>query len=350
MTESSNEQIAFPEVQVPGSGEEPTADVLRSEIEAWIDSDAFTALASAEGARPDGNVAERLAYLDGFSACAWDFRAKAARLAEAGYIERNQVDPDEVSGDRERLTVAAASALGLATARPPRAASYDHVLILGGLVRATLWRSLYAGALLSSGKVSAREVTALTAFRDLVRNPSDLALDEASLLGVFGLPLTETEASVMEDCMAKAFALDQPLTTQDEGSTEGDHGRFRVATATAGAMKVSLVAAPNPKSGQRADTGQTMRYWAEEKARLKQGDTILFVTSSIYVPFQHVVAIQNLALPYGTRVETIGVDHSVVDSSPMPQTFRGVHYLQELRSTIRAFRQLLGVLDARSSP
>ncbi|MFD0327295.1 hypothetical protein ACFQZC_01420 [Streptacidiphilus monticola] len=285
-------------------------------------------------------------YLDGFSAAAWDFRAKAARAAKAGYVERNQVDVEEVAGAREALAVAAAQALGLVTARPPRSSRYDHVLILGGLVRANLWRAAYAGALLSGGHIDAPSVTALTAFRRLARNEQDMSLDEPSLLDAFALPRRQTEADVMEDCLARAFELESDFVTEAQGGEYDDHDRFRVAAAKAQGRTVTLVAAPNPAGANRANTGQTMRFWAEQVARLRPGDSILFVTSSIYVPFQHVVALQNLALPYQAQVDTVGVDHALVDPAPMPQEFRGVHYLQELRSAIRSFRHLLGDLDA----
>ena len=102
------EELCFPAVQVPGSGADPTPQTLRREIDAWISSEAFCELVRAEGGDPIGTLAERLAYLDGFSAAAWDFRSRAARLAGAGFVERNQVAVDEVRGRRERLALAAA--------------------------------------------------------------------------------------------------------------------------------------------------------------------------------------------------------------------------------------------------
>lgn len=336
------DQLVFPDVNVPGSGEDPTPQVLRREIDEWIQSEAFQALLVAEGGQPTGLLRERLAYLDGFSAAAWDFRAKAARLTKAGYLERNQVAVDEVDGEREALATAAARALGLVEARPPASSSYDHVLVLGGLVRANVWRSAYAAHLLTAGRVQAPVVTGLTAFRELARNDSDPSLDEPSLLSAFGLPDRQTEAEVMEDALVRAFGLESALTTSAGGGDEnGQQGRFRVASHVTSGLTVDLVAAPNPRSSHRANTAQTMTYWAQDVVHLRPGQTILFVTSSIYVPFQHAVAVQSLGLPFGARVETIGVDHTIIEPAPMPQTFRGVHFLQELRSAVRAYRQLL---------
>lgn len=338
MTDVSTTNVSYQPVPVPGAGEDPTAERLRREVDTWIGSPAFAELAAGEGAAPSGTLAERLAYLDGFSAAAWDFRGKAARESRSGYRERNQVDRDEVGGGREAQVLSSARALGLVDARPPARRHYQHVLVLGGLVRANLWRTAYAAHLIRTGAITTPDVTGLTAFRALARNEQDATQDEYHLLDVFGRPARDTEADVMEDSLIREFGLGS-LTVHDHGGEEVQ--RFKVASAQTQDLRVSLVAAPNPTSAQRADTGTTMRYWAQEVAHIAPGDSILFVTSCIYVPFQHAVAVQNLGLPFGARVETVGVDHTVVDSQPLPQTFRGVNYLQELRSSIRAFRQLL---------
>lgn len=349
MTDTLADTPDYAPVPVPGAGEAPTPEVLAKEIDEWISSAAFTDLAASDGAQPNGTLAERLAYLDGFSAAAWDFRAKEARAKAAaqqgvtGYVERNQVDRDAVSGDRERAVVASARALGLVDARPPRRESYDHVLVLGGLVRANLWRSAYAGHLIRTEKLRAPDVTALTAFRDLAHNEQDPTQDEPHLLEVYSLPQRANEAEVMEDCLERAFTAEPLRTHSDSGDGNAD-ARFRVATGKAGDVTLNLVAAPNPKSQQRADTASTMQYWASEVVHVKPGDSILFITSTIYVPFQHAVAVQNLGLPFGAHVETVGVDHTIIDASPLPQVFRGVNYLQELRSSVRAYRTLLDLV------
>jgi hypothetical protein len=106
----------------------------------------------------------------------------------------------------------------------------------------------------------------------------------------------------------------------------------------------------SPRRTPRLRTGltraQTMRHWAGDVAHVAPGASILVVTSSIYVPFQHAVALQHLGLPFRARVETVGVDHTVIDPNPLPQVFRAVNYLQELRSAIRAYRQLASRVEA----
>lgn len=57
------------------------------------------------------------------------------------------------------------------------------------------------------------------------------------------------------------------------------------------------------------------------------------------------MALQHLGLPFGCSIDTVGIDFSVIDNSPSPQTFRGASYLQEIRSALRAYRQLVGLLN-----
>jgi hypothetical protein len=59
--------------------------------------------------------------------------------------------------------------------------------MLGGLVRANLWRTPYTAHLLNHG-ISAGDVSAITAYRRLARNDADPSRDEFKLLEEFGLP------------------------------------------------------------------------------------------------------------------------------------------------------------------
>ena len=147
----------------------------------------------------------------------------------------------------------------------------------------------------------------------------------------------------MADSLTRAFGLDPPLRV-GPGKSAGDFGPARVAAQVAPDLRVGLVAVPKPGDATRADTVRTLTYWADEVGRPRAGQAILVVTSAIFVPFQLADAIRTLGLRCGVRVETVGVDHSVVDPAPMPSAFRGVHYLQEIRSAVRSYRQLVDAL------
>lgn len=332
----------FQEVAVPGQGEDPTPEVLLAEITAWVRSAPLQSLVSHfGGALPVDGLAAQLAYLDEFTASAWNFR----RRVGDGPKERNQVDADAVSGPDEDLVMAAADALGLVRPRRPSYRDYDHVLMLGGLVRANLWRTAYAAHLLNHG-VSAGNVAAISAYRDLAPNDADPSADEFKLLEAFGLPRRQYEWEVMEDCLRRAFRLPE-FTVERESDPSAQEGqRFRVASATSDGQRVSLIVAPALDHDGRANTADGYRYWAEQVQHVKPGDRILAVTTCIYVPYQHAVALGYLALPFGCRVDTVGIDFSAIGDDPNPQRFRGAHYLLEIRSAVLAYRRLATPLSA----
>jgi hypothetical protein len=317
----------FAPVAIPGRGADPSSADVRDEIRNWIDSDAMTALLgefSGPAAR-DGSLADRLAELEGFSARVWDFRANR---------ERNLIDPNAIEADAQRLTLDAAQALGLVAPEQPRSLSYDHILVLGGLVRACVLRSEYTALLMKSG-LKARSVAALTGFRVL-------AGDEPELLHSFGLPPTRSEHEVMTNAVVEAFQVGCLDVTRQSDMDVPDNERFLVAEGTTQdgtALRVVVAPSEEPRS-RRANTADTYRYWAREMGRPGRGDSLLLVTSTIYVPFQHADAIRILGLPLGCRLDTIGFDPQRVDDRRVPQSFTAAHYLQEIRSAIRSLRLL----------
>lgn len=327
----------FPPCVVPGQGEDPDAGVLLAEIAAWVRSEPLRALVRRFGdGTPSGDLAGELDYLDAFTAQHWNFR----RAGAADPKERNQIDQDAISGADEQLVIEAATALGLVRPRPPKYQRYDHVVVLGGLVRANVWRPEYAAHLLRSG-VHADSIVGITAYRDLTVNKEVPDRDEYELLKAFGLPRRAYEWQVMEDGLRRAFGLPE-FTVALQSSPDAVGGaRFRVAHAESAGRAVSLVVAPALDGGPRANTADGYRYWADQVGHVKPGDQVLAVTTCIYVPYQHAVAIQLLGLPFGCSIDTVGIDFAAVDDSLSPQEFRGAHYLLEIRSALRAYRQLV---------
>jgi hypothetical protein len=330
----------FEPVIVPGQDEEPAPEQLLAEIASWVRSDPLRTLIRHFGnGKPSGDLASELAYLEKFTIEKWKFRKDK---------ERNQVDPDAITGEDEKLAMAAADALGLVRPHPPRHQHYDHVVILGGLVRASMWRPAYAAHLLRSG-LTAGTVTAISAYRDLAPHEDDPSRDEYKLLEVFGLPRRAFEWEVMEDGLRRAFNL--PAFTVQQQSPPDAEGpnRYRVAFAEAGQNRLWLVVAPALERRPRANTADGYRYWAGEVGHVKRGQRILAITTCIYLPYQHAVALQHLGIPFGCRVETVGVDFSVIDDSLCRQEFRGVNYLLEVRSAIHGYRQLVTSLLAQGA-
>ena len=307
---------------------------LDSGILTWVESDALAALVAEFGEAgeriPAGTIGQRLSWLDEFSE-RWDFRAGK---------ERNLVADSEYSPGTVELVLAAAEALGLRGSVQPTTQLYDHVLILGGLVRACVARPLHAAHLIANGLV-ARELTALGGYRPLGGN-------ELPLASTLGLAEHCDEFDVMDAGVRKAFSLGEPTSERGiHSETVGASWRVREYAGPAG-IPVSVIAAPSSEPGvRRANTPDTYEWFASEIAHLSDGQSLLIITTAIYVPFQHANALRMFALPHNVLVETVGVEPGTLDER-LAQTFMPHQYLQEVRSTIRAFRDLHGALTTEN--
>lgn len=315
---------AFERVPAPGSGGSDTRESILDEVERWVSGAPIAALLAAFGAEPPvGPTRDRLDWLEQFSAENWDFRAGK---------ERNLAAAQTFAEPVQATIFSVATALGMVSTQPPRAARYDHVLILGGLVRACLLRPRYAADLLRQG-VRASAVAALTAFRPL--GGDEPALVRAA--GITGEPANEMEA--MQEGLMRAFGLD-PAAAHDVGSGEGFATEL-VRSWRQDDTTVELVVAPSPEpETRRANSADTYAYWADRHAHLQPGAQILLITSAIYVPFQGCDAVRVLALPRGCSVETVGVDVTSTDLGALQQQFTPANYLQEIRSAVRSVRSL----------
>lgn len=283
------------------------------------------------GSAPAGGLIETLDWLDAFSESHWNHRRGQ---------ERNLAETRTFHPDLDRLIVEAAGALGLRSGGGPRFDDYDEMLVLGGLVGACVLRPRLARKLLTDG-VAAGEVTALGGFREFKG-------DESTLARRAGIP-EANEATAMLAGMRAAFDLGSPLSDDGDRSDPNPFHWWRV-TRFAGCPPVTVVAAPSADPLRRVTTPDTYAYWATEIARLpaRPTTTILLITSATFVPYQHAHAIRTLAIPYGAIVDTVGTDpHAPVDEA-FRKSSQPAHYLQEMRSTIRALRDLASATTAFS--
>lgn len=325
----------FEQVPLVGTGLDPAGD-----IDGWLASVPVHALVEAfsstgqdlelarDLAAEKGDVAERLARLDAFTD-RWDTRRGR---------ERNQADELPMRPDQEELVTAAAEALGMCGGTRLRYDRYDHVLMLGGLVRACLVRTAHAAHLIRSGQVTAGSVTALGGHRPFVG-------DEFELAARAGAPELAEEYEAMDFGTRRAFGLGAPESVEGEkselpGGTWGVR-HYRAADGT----PVQVVAAPSSEpERRRADTPDSYAFFAEHVAALQPGERLLLVTTSIYVPAQHAAAVRMLKLPFGVEVDTVGNEPGAV-AGMAPHQFTATKYLLEVRSTVRSLVRLAEVLS-----
>lgn len=309
-----------------------SGDVV-ADTEAWLASEPLAVLVSEFGGdpteftRPDLPLAARLSALDAFTE-RWDTRRG---------LERNLATELDLSEAQENLLKDAANALCL-RGDPPRHRHYDHMLMLGGLIRACVARPSYAAHLIREREITAGEVTTLGAHRPFVGNEFEQAAD----LG-WG-DLTE-EYEALDAGTRRAFDLGEPEFEEGErfadiGSTWGvKHYK------TSAGLPVRVVAAPSSEPAiRRANTADSYKFFAEYVANLKPGERLLLISTAIYVLPQHVAALRILALPYGVDVDTIGAKPTNRPKLPL-SNYSATKYLLEIRSTVRALAQLVSALD-----
>jgi hypothetical protein len=262
-------------------------------------------------------------WYDELAAEHWDFRRG---------VERNQARPANLTPRQEDAALATAAALGLVAAQPPSRQNYDHVLILGGLVRACVVRPAYAARLAQAGAMFGT-ITALGGFRPLFGDELDLA----AALGV----KADNELDAMVQGMARAFALDRDPETRRSHPSPTAHGDWAIARF-AERPDISVIAAPSSDAAaRRANTADTLIWWAEQQDAINRSH-ILLITTAIYVPYQDAGAIRTLGIPHNATVETVGVPADIADLGPHTQPFGPDNYLQEIRSAISGYRDLLG--------
>lgn len=332
MAELQQAGIVLPRVPLLPTGDR---DEIRDALQRWVDSQALRVIVSEFGGEvPAGALADQLEWLEEFSA-KWDYR---------GGKERNLAEVPRLKPETEKVAFASAEALGLIGADGPGEhrdgrdvpVRYEHVLILGGLVRACLARPLHAAKLLRDGIIKAGSVTALGGFRGI-------AGDEVGMVEQVTGEEVDDEFHAMDAGVRGAFGLAEPVSERGEES-DVLGASWRVREYSANGLPVRVVAAPSLAPGERrANTPDTYAWFATQLAQLREGDRVLIVTTEIYVPYQHADALRMLTLPYGAVVETVGVVPGEAHPA-LRQTFGPDKYLQELRSTIRAYRALYALL------
>lgn len=308
---------------------------LRADIEDWLAAEPLAALVAEFGGDPAGHAApevplrERLAALDRFTE-RWDTRQGR---------ERHLAAELDLTPAQQDLVVDAANALGL-RGDPPRHRHYEHMLMLGGLVRACVARPSYAAHLIREGEITADEVTTLGGHRPF----SGGEFEQADQLG-WGALTEEYEA--LDAGTRRAFELGDPEREEGErfddvGGTWGvKHYRTRDG------LPVRVVAAPSSEPGtRRANTADSYTFFAEHVAKLKPGERLLLISTAIYVLPQHVAALRILALPYGVDVDTVGGKPTNRPKLPLSH-YSATKYLLEVRSTVRALALLEPLLEPR---
>jgi hypothetical protein len=299
---------------------------LRTDIHRWVTSPPLVALIELFGATmPNSDLSTTFSFLETLSAEHWDFRSGS---------ERNMARTNEYSLRDVSVILAAAEALGMVRSLSPGKGAFDHVLILGGLLRACILRPRAAARLIREGLIIG-EVSALSAFRPLLGDEIELA-DRA------GMSAVNTELEAMDVGVRRSFDLStHPYEAGESHAANPNESWIVRQYETLNGIAVQVVAAPSSQPEvRRANSADTFSFWASELSHIKPYEKVLLVTSTIYAPFQHCDAIRTLGLAHRLDIHTVGADPRLATEDFLQQRFTPSNYLQEVRSAIRSLKAL----------
>lgn len=283
----------------------------------WLSAPALRSIVENAGGEwpASGELRDRVAQLHSFSE-RWDFRRGGERLA---------IRVEQLGLDERRLMTDAAE-LGMASASPPRLRHYDHALVMGGTALASINRVRRLAELRAAGLRVDRQ-TALTALRPVEDDERRIAASQED----FGTLVDGAEVEF--DVLVAAFARYFGGKPQVERS---DSDRTDVASARAIIDSSLVLAAPSEDSARRANSSDNYRVYTR---RIRDGDRVLIVTSSVYLPYHHFLAVLGLGSQRPLTIDATGFP---------PEWMGGVltgphNVLQELRS---GFFGALTLLDS----
>jgi hypothetical protein len=271
-----------------------------------------------------------LAHLEDVST-QWDFRKGQ---------ERNLAGATALTTEQASAAFAVAEDLFMVGDTIAQKDTCSYLLVLGGLARACVSRPAYAARLVAHGLSVTSGILALAGFRPLNG-------DEGSIVDALAIA-ADDEFDVMAAGMQRAFNAPDPARVLRGERSDVVGASWEVAEFVGQSPATFVVAAPSTAPGERrATTADTYAFLAEDLVALTKHDHVVIVTSAIYRPYQHGEALRLLALPYGCSVETVGVETSAL-VPPLTLEPTPAQYLQELRSTIRSYRQLWAAVSKNS--
>jgi hypothetical protein len=286
-------------------------DALADGVAAWLCSEPMRWL--LENLVPgslEGEPADLESVLDRFGeicdwarpGTVWDYRESGER--------RLDEDPGSTSPRLRGEVAARAAALGLRSRGTTRVEPSTFV-VLGGRRLAPLNRARAAASAMRRQPGPSQRVVMLCGRRAL-----DAAERESEEVRGYA-PAAETELELMAAAAERAFAA-------------------------APVADVRIVEVPDPPSGGRASTYDTLRALAEDP---DAGEgPLAIVTSPTCRPFQYLEAVRAVGLPTGRTCELIAHPPAWATGSAA-QVAQPHVYLQEVRSVIQAAGRLAGALS-----
>lgn|GEM_PF-2331365 len=319
---------------------------VREEVEAWTRTPAIACLVEMFGGSiPQSLPLERrLEYLDIFSD-RWDFRRKGGaegvspgQNQDSGGRARWNIPRGMLSPAEEDGILRLAGELGMVSSSVPQHDRYDHLILIGAGRASSLLRARYAVEILNSKQTAVGQVTLAAAARPLLESERD-ATDRFA-------PDAASEFDVLAAAAAIEFGMEigagSPIVRGHMSAGMGGSRRCDFGPdANVLGLPVTLLEVPSPEpAARRANSLETLAA-AASVIEAGNGGTCLHVTGQPFVPYHHLEGNRAITLRHRAVVETVGFGIDRYLSFGQIDEQHGAKLLQEVRSTIRAARQLV---------
>jgi len=300
-------------------------ELAREELESFMANPGLADLADLFGVSDlPTSITEKIDVLQQIATEYWDFRKGA---------ERQDVNWDDDLLDREdsrqrRIVLEAANKLGLVQNTVPLNTRPNTLAILGGANKSPLRRLMYGLGIVED-------------FDQVVYLGSSRSLPEAEKERTFDYaPEAQTEFDL--GCSALEKVLSAEEIDEISIKRDGDIWGMKLYGFELRGQKKTAFALSTPQQiGQvRATTYDNYRFYAD-RAELANdpNHSVVAVTNAFYTKGQQLPAVQELTVPYGVQVETVGfsVDYDGTILKPCP-------LLMETKAAIDAAARLELVL------
>lgn len=299
----------------------------QNELSSFLNNPGIAELSSLYGSTLPHESDERLQVLQGLATAYWDFRDGSERQA----VNWDDSKIGEEGSQAWQTIFNAAEKLSMVKNGELQNKNPKYLTILGGANKAPLDRLCFG-------------LTAVDNFEFIVylgssRPISDKEREKAREYA----PNASTEFDLGSGAFQAQFGAE--LTDDFTIERDGDIWGLRAYDFTyKGAKKTGFVlSTPTTIHGKRATTYDNFKFFADRAELSTDPDaTVAAITTAFYVPGQHLAAVQELTLPYGTQVETVG--HSAEFSGVKRKASQ---LLQEIKSGVDAAARLDAAIQAR---
>ncbi len=313
---------------------------MRNKISNWVNSDALKELIEAFDVKVPykKGLREKISWLLEFSE-RWDYR----KIQQQTYDIKTQenyrwlIESDNLNEVQLKAIKESMPSLGLVGIGIPYFDSYDYIVALGGARYSCLFRPKYSRMIIEQYNLKPKAAVMLSGMRPVSETERDST--DTYAIGA------KTEYDLINHGAEKVFQIEGEGTEERFIDAKNLNKSWAIKTYEKTDKKFPIISIAAPSSEpqkRRANSLDTYKFFCE-KYKIREGQRLLFITSQIYVPYQHLEAVRSLGIPQNISIDTIGFP---VEWNIEQRGLRQAeNYLQEVRSTIQAINRVIKNID-----